>query len=125
MSSGGPGQSRTADQRFRKPLLYPSELRGRNLSLSICPMQQAGADLRGSRPFQWRVGLGSRGIVRELEVPFSVTTCGSGVFACRASVPTASLAVPRKRAAIEHEAAGSRVAGQLLINSKGPSTAKP
>src|SRR5262252_8523437 len=25
---GGPGQSRTADQRFRKPLLYPSELRG-------------------------------------------------------------------------------------------------
>src|SRR6516165_9428505 len=26
---GGPGQSRTADQRFRKPLLYPSELRGR------------------------------------------------------------------------------------------------
>ena len=27
--SGGPGQSRTADQRFRKPLLYPSELRGR------------------------------------------------------------------------------------------------
>ena len=26
---GGPGQSRTADLRFRKPLLYPSELRGR------------------------------------------------------------------------------------------------
>src|ERR1700730_702690 len=26
--SGGPGQSRTADLRFRKPLLYPSELRG-------------------------------------------------------------------------------------------------
>ena len=26
--SGGPGQSRTADQRFRIPLLYPSELRG-------------------------------------------------------------------------------------------------
>jgi hypothetical protein len=25
---GGPGQSRTADLRFRKPLLYPSELRG-------------------------------------------------------------------------------------------------
>ena len=33
--SGGPGQSRTADQRFRKPLLYPSELRGqRSNSLS-------------------------------------------------------------------------------------------
>jgi hypothetical protein len=30
---GGPGQSRTADQRFRKPLLYPSELRGREDSL--------------------------------------------------------------------------------------------
>ncbi len=26
--NGGPGQSRTADLRFRKPLLYPSELRG-------------------------------------------------------------------------------------------------
>jgi hypothetical protein len=25
---GGPGQSRTADLRFRKPLLYPTELRG-------------------------------------------------------------------------------------------------
>jgi hypothetical protein len=25
---GGPGRSRTADQRFRKPLLYPTELRG-------------------------------------------------------------------------------------------------
>ena len=30
-SNGGPGQSRTADLRFRKPLLYPSELRGRLL----------------------------------------------------------------------------------------------
>jgi hypothetical protein len=28
---GGPGRSRTADQRFRKPLLYPTELRGRQL----------------------------------------------------------------------------------------------
>ena len=27
-NSGGPGQSRTADLRFRKPLLYPSELQG-------------------------------------------------------------------------------------------------
>jgi len=27
-NNGGPGQSRTADQRFRKPLLYPSELQG-------------------------------------------------------------------------------------------------
>ena len=26
--SGGPGVSRTRDLRFRKPLLYPSELRG-------------------------------------------------------------------------------------------------
>src|ERR1700692_1633068 len=26
--ASGPGQSRTADLRFRKPLLYPSELRG-------------------------------------------------------------------------------------------------
>src|ERR1019366_10425788 len=25
VENGGPGQSRTADQRFRKPLLYPSE----------------------------------------------------------------------------------------------------
>ena len=28
LKTGGPGQSRTADQRFRKPLLYPSELQG-------------------------------------------------------------------------------------------------
>jgi hypothetical protein len=28
LERGGPGQSRTADLRFRKPLLYPSELRG-------------------------------------------------------------------------------------------------
>ncbi len=28
--NGGPGRSRTADQRFRKPLLYPSELRGQS-----------------------------------------------------------------------------------------------
>jgi integrase len=27
-NGGGPGRSRTADQRFRKPLLYPTELRG-------------------------------------------------------------------------------------------------
>ena len=33
--SGGPGQSRTADQRFRKPLLYPSELRGQGGRSSI------------------------------------------------------------------------------------------
>ena len=26
---GGPGESRTPDQRFRKPLLYPSELQAR------------------------------------------------------------------------------------------------
>jgi len=29
--AGGPGRSRTADQRFRKPLLYPTELRGLTL----------------------------------------------------------------------------------------------
>ncbi len=29
--NGGPGRSRTADLRFRKPSLYPSELRGRRL----------------------------------------------------------------------------------------------
>src|SRR5664280_1443529 len=27
-NNGSPGQSRTADLRFRKPLLYPSELQG-------------------------------------------------------------------------------------------------
>ena len=32
---GGPGQSRTADLRFRKPLLYPSELRGQGNFSSI------------------------------------------------------------------------------------------
>jgi integrase len=32
---GGPGQSRTADLRFRKPLLYPSELQGRTQAVSL------------------------------------------------------------------------------------------
>jgi hypothetical protein len=32
--TGGPGRSRTADLRFRKPSLYPSELRGRVSSLN-------------------------------------------------------------------------------------------
>jgi hypothetical protein len=32
---GGPGVSRTRDLRFRKPLLYPSELRGLNLLYRI------------------------------------------------------------------------------------------
>jgi hypothetical protein len=35
---GGPGRSRTADQQFRKLLLYPTELRGHALIL-----QQGGA----------------------------------------------------------------------------------
>jgi hypothetical protein len=30
LGGGGPGRSRTDDTRFRKPLLYPSELRGHN-----------------------------------------------------------------------------------------------
>ena len=29
--SGGPGESRTPDKRFRKPLLYPSELQAHGL----------------------------------------------------------------------------------------------
>src|ERR1700683_2279902 len=41
---GGPGRSRTADQRFRKPLLYPTELRGRDIgSLSHGNLSQLGA----------------------------------------------------------------------------------
>ena len=36
-NTGGPGQSRTADLRFRKPLLYPSELRGRCLDFNVWP----------------------------------------------------------------------------------------
>ena len=41
---GGPGQSRTADQRFRKPLLYPSELQGPIGHSS--PLSQIGAGCR-------------------------------------------------------------------------------
>src|SRR4051812_48235495 len=37
MMSGGPGRSRTADQRFRKPLLYPTELRGHKDLVVCCP----------------------------------------------------------------------------------------
>ena len=35
-SSHSPGGNRTPDQRFRKPLLYPSELRGRVVILTSC-----------------------------------------------------------------------------------------
>ena len=38
MPDGGPGQSRTADLRFRKPLLYPSELRGHKDLAIYCPL---------------------------------------------------------------------------------------
>ncbi len=31
--NGGPGETRTPDTRFRKPLLYPSELQARVRSL--------------------------------------------------------------------------------------------
>ncbi len=34
VKTGGPGRSRTADLRFRKPSLYPSELQGHNLFLT-------------------------------------------------------------------------------------------
>src|ERR1700690_4224685 len=33
--NGGPGESRTPDKRFRKPLLYPSELQARRGSLKL------------------------------------------------------------------------------------------
>jgi hypothetical protein len=36
--NGGPGVSRTRDLRFRKPLLYPSELRGRMDLVYSCPL---------------------------------------------------------------------------------------
>ncbi len=45
-AGGGPGRSRTADQRFRKPLLCPSELRGHdnaNYLISVC----LGWDVKG------------------------------------------------------------------------------
>ena len=38
-TDGGPGQSRTADQRFRKPLLYPSELQGQS---AVCSVYRRG-----------------------------------------------------------------------------------
>src|SRR5262249_45382597 len=43
---GGPGRSRTADQRFRKPLLYPSELRGRNPSILHVIVRRAARSTR-------------------------------------------------------------------------------
>src|SRR5579872_3329652 len=41
--NGGPGQSRTADLRFRKPLLYPSELRGQG---EFAPLSHVGLRTR-------------------------------------------------------------------------------
>jgi hypothetical protein len=39
--TGGPGQIRTADLRFRKPSLYPSELQGRKLILSSIEIERS------------------------------------------------------------------------------------
>ena len=60
-NNGGPGQIRTADLRFRKPSLYPSELQGQNLfSLPQRPrgpsaslrISAAGSDARSSPQFR-------------------------------------------------------------------------
>ena len=46
---GGPGQSRTADLRFRKPLLYPSELRGQCGATPVSHMSLQGQLWRANR----------------------------------------------------------------------------
>lgn len=38
-TSGAPGRNRTYDLRIRKPLLYPTELQGQLVTLSILPAQ--------------------------------------------------------------------------------------
>ncbi len=49
---GGPGVSRTRDLRFRKPLLYPSELRGR---MFVClSLHSAACPLTVQRPYMRR-----------------------------------------------------------------------
>src|ERR1700761_7161223 len=48
--NGGPGQSRTADQRFRKPLLYPSELQGHIARSPIIANSITAGTLSGRLP---------------------------------------------------------------------------
>ena len=50
IENGGPGQSRTADQRFRKPLLYPSELQGHSpLTTVVYPSWRAAGQASAAR----------------------------------------------------------------------------
>src|SRR2546421_7361418 len=47
LSAGGPERTRTSDLRFRKPLLYPAELRDRR---AIHSMMHAARQPRGAQP---------------------------------------------------------------------------
>ena len=49
--SGGPGRSRTADLRFRKPSLYPSELRGHAQGNLKSITQLSGSDVASATEF--------------------------------------------------------------------------
>jgi hypothetical protein len=45
---GGPGESRTPDQRFRKPLLYPSELQARSGMIDFIAGDGATSNFRSA-----------------------------------------------------------------------------
>src|SRR5271166_2794484 len=71
--NGGPGQSRTADQQFRKLLLYPSELQGLYLKAGLVQFtapcdQRLVLQQAGNRREQYirRVAFGKKA-VRKLE----------------------------------------------------------
>src|SRR6516162_4925840 len=70
---GVPGVTRTRDPRFRKPMLYPAELRGQAMtgrarSIAAPPVGRERAEARGRGPSaRGRGGLGEAALRRQAE----------------------------------------------------------
>ena len=76
---GGPGRSRTADLRFRKPTLYPSELRGhfrRNYNI-LQNLVYTSLIVLGASGAQWAGIECQHGIYRILAHGFDINVHGS------------------------------------------------
>src|SRR5581483_1132010 len=61
---GSPGVTRTPDQRFRKPLLYPSELRGHGDVTPLSHVTLRARLLRNERLRFWSDAVSTRGLAR-------------------------------------------------------------
>jgi hypothetical protein len=62
--NGGPGETRTPDLRFRKPLLYPSELQARKVFMPIIAHRFTALEISGER---------------RSEAPIPVPTCNANL----------------------------------------------